>query len=257
MSEKLKTLGWYLKRPQLYPRLLGEARRIFFAREVSPLNRTAKQAAAWCSARAVDTSTALQQLTGTPPSASVESLFPEVFTGAHRRVAKCPVKMGGPGDLDLLYWLAEHCAAKKVLETGVACGWSSLALLLSLAHRPGSRLVSTDMPYPKLNNDRYVGQAVPEEFRFQWRLLRTADKQAIPRGLKELGALDLCHYDSDKSYEGRAWAYPLLWNALCPGGTFISDDIGDNVAFRDFVASTGLTPVVVAFQNKFVGVLVK
>jgi hypothetical protein len=31
----------------------------------------------------------------------------------------------------------------------------------------------------------------------------------------------------------------------------------DNVAFREFVASTGLTCVVVAFENQYVGVLVK
>ena len=48
------------------------------------------------------------------------------------------------------------------------------------------------------------------------------------------GSIDLCHYDSDKSWWGRAYAF-LLWKALKPGGLFISDDIQDNMFFAEFV----------------------
>ena len=115
----------------------------------------------------------------------------------------------------------------------MAFGWSSLALLLSLRNRPAARLASVDMPYPKINNDAYVGCIVPEDLRTRWTLLRYADREGLPKALQLLGALDLCHYDSDKRYRSRMWAYPLLWNALRPGGLLLSDDIGDNVAFRD------------------------
>ena len=67
----------------------------------------------------------------------------------------------------------------------------------------------------------------------------------------------MCHYDSDKSYDGRMWAYPILWRALRPGGIFISDDISDNLAFRDFAAQISATPTVVKFDNKYVGILLK
>ena len=51
---------------------------------------------------------------------------------------------------------------RRVIETGVAYGWSSLALLLSLKNRNGL-LVSTDLPYAGLDNDPYVGCVVPDE----------------------------------------------------------------------------------------------
>ena len=75
-------------------------------------------------------------------------------------------------------------------------------------------------------------------------------------------APDLCHYDSDKSYVGRMWAYGLLWEALEPGGFFVSDDIGDNDAFRVFAGSVAAEPIVVEPGSydtgaKYVGVLRK
>jgi predicted O-methyltransferase YrrM len=187
----------------------------------------------------------------------VSSVFPEIFAVARHQAAACPVPMGGAGDLDLIYWLAESSAAARVVETGVAYGWSSLAFLLSLRSRPGSKLISTDMPYPNLNNDRYVGCAVPAELRSQWRILRYADRQALPRALKELGTIDMCHYDSDKSYEGRMWAYPILWRALKRRGFLISDDIADNIAFREFADSIAVDPIVVNLGGKYIGVLAK
>lgn len=78
-----------------------------------------------------------------------------------------------------------------------------------------------------------------------------------------MSEIDLCHYDSDKSYEGRAWAYPLLWKHLRSGGLMISDDIGDNTAFRDFAAECEVEPVVILAAgsggagSRYVGILVK
>jgi predicted O-methyltransferase YrrM len=165
--------------------------------------------------------------------------------------------MGGAGDLNLIYWLAQYTDAKRIVETGVAYGWSSLAFLLATQERADSRLVSVDMPYPKVNNDQYVGCVVPEALRARWTLLRYADREGLPMALRLLGGIDLCHYDSDKRYRSRMWAYPRLWRALRPGGLLISDDIGDNVAFRDYCQQCAAQPTVIAINNKFVGVLVK
>jgi hypothetical protein len=113
------------------------------------------------------------------------------------------------------------------------------------------------MPYPKLNNDAHVGCIVPDALRSRWTLLRYADREGLPRALRLLGTLDLCHYDSDKRYRSRMWAYPLLWQALRPGGLLLSDDIGDNIAFRDFCLQVRLDPVVIGIAGKYVGALVK
>jgi predicted O-methyltransferase YrrM len=141
----------------------------------------------------------------------------------------------------ICYTSTEYCQARRVIETGVAYGWSSLALLLSLKNRNG-QLVSTDLPYAGLDNDPYVGCVVPDELRENWKLLRGPDRQRVPEAIKLAGTLHLCHYDSDKSYSGRMWTYPRLWEALCSGGLFISDDIGDNIGFADFARSVAIGP---------------
>lgn len=257
MIYKLRLLLWYIKRPMLYPHLFHVLTRKLRLKKRAPQNDTRKEAASWCAELAVDTNTALLKITGLADSQRLADMFPEIFTTAHQTAKDCPVKMGGAGDINLIYWLAEHLKARNVLETGVAYGWSSLAILLSLQNRPGSKLISTDMPYPNLNNDQYVGCVVPAELRTNWRILHYADRQALPKALKELGAIDMCCYDSDKSYEGRMWAYPLLWKALRKGGFFISDDIGDNIAFKDFCNLVAIEPTIIDFSGKYVGVLIK
>jgi predicted O-methyltransferase YrrM len=165
--------------------------------------------------------------------------------------------MGGAGNMDLLYTLCDHLRATRVVETGVAYGWTSLAVLLSLQDRPGSLLYSVDLPYVDRRNEAWVGVVVPQELRPQWRLMRAADRQGLPVALREAGEVDVAHYDSDKSYEGRLFGYPLLWDSLRPGGILVSDDVGDNSGFRDFAASIDVEPVIVADGGKFQGILVK
>ena len=259
-ADQAKTLAWFLQRPRLYPQLIHLAARKLSRAHYSS-NATRDEATAWCAERAIDSAAAIERLTGSRPAAPVERLFPDLVATGAKRVRECPTWMGGPGDMNLLYSITEHLKAERVIETGVAYGWSSLAILLSLENRPASRLISTDMPVPNARGEEYVGCVVPSEMRWQWSILKWADRQALPRALRELGILDMCHYDSDKSYEGRMWAYPLLWKALRPGGAFISDDIGDNFAFRDFAAATESDPVVVEMREqagiKYVGTLVK
>ncbi|MHC4386805.1 MAG: class I SAM-dependent methyltransferase [Planctomycetota bacterium] len=257
LPKPIRTLLWYLKRPRFYPQLVNEIvtalHKQFFARA-----RSRKEAAAWCRTVAVSMDDAMEQLVGTASVRSVEERFPDVFTEARKKADQCPVPMGGPANLDLLYVLAEAFEARSVIETGVAYGWSSLALLLSLHSRPDARLVSVDMPYPGLHNDLYVGCVVPEHLRPNWKIIRYPDRQAIPKALKSFdGMIDMCHYDSDKSWLGRMWAYKRLWAALRPGGYFVSDDIADNLAFKCFSESVAVRPVVVESDGKYVGILVK
>lgn len=256
MTERRKLLFWFMKHPRLYPQMVRLA-----LKKLTPASarrdHTRPEAQQWCESRAVDSAAAIEQATGQTPGASLRSLFPDVMKSAAEVEKQCPVPMGGPGDLDVLYWSATHLKASRVIETGVAYGWSSLAILLALQGRGHPKLVSTDMPYAAPNSERYVGCVVPAELRSNWEILRFADRQGLPRALKLLPTIDLCHYDSDKSYDGRMWAYPLLWNALRPGGFFISDDIGDNLAFRDFSESVGCKPIVAKNGGKHIGVMVK
>ena len=257
LPKPIRTLLWYLKRPRFYPQLVNEIvtalHKYFFAKACSR-----QESVAWCRAVALSMDDAMEQLVGTASVRSLEEQFPDIFTEAQKKADQCPIQMGGPGNLDLLFALAEACRAENVLETGIAYGWSSLALLLSLRHRPKARLISTDMPYPGLHNDPYVGCVVPDDLKTPWTVIPYPDRQAIPKALKSFdGTIDMCHYDSDKNWLGRMWAYKRLWKALRPGGYFISDDIGDNLAFKCFSESVGIQPIVVESDGKYVGILVK
>ena len=164
--------------------------------------------------------------------------------------------MGGAGALELIYYASEFTNAKSVLETGVAYGWSSLAALLSLEKRKGT-LFSSDMPYLGQNGDQYVGVVVPEKLKNNWKLFRFADKESLPKIFSENKLFDVIHYDSDKSYDGRMWAYDELYKHLRKGGVFLSDDIGDNSAYQDFCEKNNIESTIIGFERKFVGAFIK
>jgi predicted O-methyltransferase YrrM len=89
--------------------------------------------------------------------------------------------------------------------------------------------------------------------RDRWTLLRHSDRRGIPKALHLSDGYDLIHYDSDKTQEGRRWAYPRLWRALRPGGVLISDDVGDNEIWAEFCESVGAPLIVVRRHRAYSG----
>lgn len=169
------------------------------------------------------------------------------------------INMGGPSDINFIYNAVRLLNAKKVIETGVAYGWSSLAILNAFYENNGGLLYSVDMPYPKRNNENYIGVVVPERFRKYWKIIDRPDVVGIPLAIKLIGGqIDVCHYDSDKSAQGRDYAYPILWDALKKGGLFISDDIGDNLSFSKFAETLGAPFCVIHVKGKqYIGAIRK
>ncbi len=259
MKQIFSSLWWYIRNPSYYNELFYQVvntinQQLSSAHQQQQHKETAL---IWCAERAVDTTTALFKITGTSNLKPFEDLYPLEFAAGKKREQECPLRMGGAGDLSLLYHLAEHVRAFHVLETGVAYGWSSLAILISLLNRSGAHLISTDKPYPGRNNENYVGCVIPENLKEQWTLLRHSDRKGVPLALDQMKTLELCHYDSDKSYAGRMSTYPPLWDALRKGGIFISDDIGDNLGFHDFCQHLGQEPIIVKTGTRYVGILLK
>jgi hypothetical protein len=256
--KQLRILLWFLVRPHYYHYFLYFVSwRLRNLRHSPNTLKDRERAQQWCEQMAVGRDAALQQVIGTIEFPSFDEQFKPVLDVGEAAVRKVSLPLGGAGDMELLYQIAEHLQATAVIETGVAFGWSSLALLLSLQHRPASRLVSTDLPFPSGKSQQYVGMVVPEHLKACWTIIPYPDQQAIPRALKLLRQIDLCHYDSDKTYEGRQWAYPRLWAALRQGGVFISDDVQDNLGFHDFCQQIQRKPLIYKYKNKFIGILVK
>ena len=248
-----KTLIEYLKRPDLYPEL---GRKII----KNTLNRGnavkgKDKTNSWATSKALSQKDTIKKLFGTDDF-SFRQNYQEILNESLAKEKACPIKMGGAGALELIFYASEFTSAKNVLETGVAYGWSSLAALLSLQKRNGT-LYSSDMPYLGQNGDQFVGVIVPEKLKKLWRLFRFADKESLPKIFSENDIFDVIHYDSDKSYDGRVWAYNELYKHLRKGGVFLSDDIGDNSAYQDFCEINNIESTVVEFKGKFVGVFIK
>ena len=200
----------------------------------------------------------------------VRARFPDVFREAHARVDACPldefggVVNGGAANVDLLYSLARALGARTVVETGVAFGWSTLALLLAIGDREGAHVFSTDLPHcfnaPQRrwrDGDEWVGAAAPHTLRERWTLYPMADREGLPRALRAAGPVDLAHYDSDKSLENCAFGYTTLWDSLREGGALVAAEVDRNLAFRRFAEEVGGSPVIVEGDGNCSGILFK
>lgn len=259
--KSLSTACRYAATPNRYPFLWrATVGRILGA--PTSLDQTAEQSIRFCRQRAISNEQALKLLTQSESPGLLQERYPDEFTAAEAAVADCPQKMGGGANMTLLHDLVSLSGAKNVLETGVAYGWSSLAILLALRDHAVGRLISTNLQYREYEDDTWVGCAVPDSLRDQWHVIYKADVEAIPEALAEFdeGRIDLCHYDSNKSYGGRMDSYAQLWTALKPGGLLVSDDIQDNLAFFHFCKKADVRPIVTPADasngtTKYVGIL--
>lgn len=168
------------------------------------------------------------------------------------------IKLGGGGHLDLIHNLVHYLNPKFVLETGVAYGWSSLAILTAFNKNDNSKLISIDMKYPLLQDYSKIRGAVVLN-KVNWTFIDAIDLYGINLADKyrENQKYDFIHYDSDKTYIGRSLSYPRLWKRLNKDGYFLSDDIADNMAFYDFCKKLNLKPAIFAINNRYAGLIKK
>ena len=164
-------------------------------------------------------------------------------------------KMGGMAHLNLIYNLIKFYKPRKILETGVAFGWSTLVFILSKTKY--SELTSIDLNYPTKSSEKYVAKALPYNFKKKFKLMMGIDHDYLSSFKDKKKKFDFIHYDSDKSYNGRKKNYNLIWEILNKNGCFVSDDISDNFAFYHFVTSKKLKYYVLDYNNKFIGIVFK
>lgn len=251
--DKMKTLWWYLSRPSYSVQLIQLFRRFLNRRKED----TRAEAVQWCRQVAIPMEEVLHRL-GIGKIEYPWEVYPDYWREAENRYKQVPIVMGGAGAVEFIFTVVRKFKPVHLVETGVAYGWSTLAMLLGTLETESARVISTDMPYPKMGNEPYVGYVIPENLRERWTLIRKPDVLAVPLAIKYFGGeIDFLHYDSDKSYTGRMFSYPRLWKALRNGGIFISDDIQDNIAFKEFSENIGIEPLVFEYKGKYVGVLRK
>lgn len=251
---KLKTAFWFIRNPKYFPQIFQVLKR----KKNKAKENSRRASLNWCKENLKSQDEVLKELFDNQTFLPFHKTHQHDFYQAKEKQNACPVEMGGEGATSFLYHIVKNGACKNIIETGVAYGWSSLVILMAIKENGTGKLISNDMPYIKMNNEDYVGTIVPDSLKKNWDLQRAPDIKGIPKALKKFNnKIDLCHYDSDKSYTGRMFAYPLLWEALEPGGFFISDDIQDNVAFKEFAESKQEKVYVIEHQSKYVGIIRK
>ena len=164
------------------------------------------------------------------------------------------ITMGGGGCYELLYFLVRLNRPEISLETGVAAGWSTRALLSAMQENERGHLYSSDFPYFRLADpEAYVGYLVPDGLKARWDLYVKGDRINLKQILSHGRSFDFIHYDSDKSRGGREFFARSINDHLSPRAVFMMDDIGDDLFFKSYVADGSFK--VFEFEGKFIGLL--
>jgi predicted O-methyltransferase YrrM len=142
-----------------------------------------------------------------------------------------------------------HLRPEHVVETGVARGVTSAAVLSALHANGAGRLFSIDLPPLTGPWAEQSGAAVAPELRGRWTYVRGATLRRLPQVLDQLPAIDLFIHDSLHTYRTMTFEFTRAWAALREGGVVLSDDIDDSRAFHDFVARQPPGTVVVGAEE--------
>ena len=175
---------------------------------------------------------------------------------ANEKLSNLNIDLGGGGFHQLLYFITRLRKPKIVVETGVAAGFSSQSILSALNNNKFGTLYSSDFPYFRITNpEKYIGFVVDEKLKKNWNLYIEGDEYALPKIVKNFDKIDLFHYDSDKSYNGRRNALKIIEKYIDDNTIIIIDDIQDNLFFYDFLKFFKRNYKVFCFKNKYIGII--
>ena len=178
---------------------------------------------------------------------------------ANKTLENIPYNLGGGADYPLLYFLTRYLSPENVLETGVAAGYSSYAILSALQKNGKGTLYSSDFPYFRIKDpERYIGIVVEKNLRKNWNLFIEGDENNLPKIFKIVKKIDIFSYDSDKTYSGRSKTLKKVSKFLTENSVIIMDDIQDNSFFYDYIKENNISNwKVFKFKNKYLGIIGK
>src|SRR5215467_7589649 len=142
---------------------------------------------------------------------------------------------GEPGFVRAIWHIVRHLRPVRIVETGVARGFTSRAILEALQQNGAGHLWSIDLP-PALKPELHgqVGAAVPDRLRHRWSYIKGSSVQRLPGLLSQLGQIDLFVHDSRHTERNVRFELDRAWAALRPGGVLVVDDVDANWGFRSF-----------------------
>ncbi len=143
---------------------------------------------------------------------------------------------GDPGLVRMAWCLTRHLRPEVVIESGVARGLTTAAILRALALNGAGHLWSIDLP-PLLERElsTQTGAAVNARDRVRWTLLSGSSRRVLPGLVRKLARVDLFIHDSMHTGRNVKFELDRIWPALADGGAVLVDDVERNAAFGRFV----------------------
>jgi hypothetical protein len=143
----------------------------------------------------------------------------------------------GDSQLAQAAWsVTRHLQPDAVIETGVARGITSAAVLSALNDNEQGHLYSIDLPPLSNGWMEQSGVAIDPTLRARWTYIRGSSRRRLPRLIADLEQIDLFVHDSLHTVETMGFEFDCAWGALRTGGVMLSDDIDDSRAFEIFMA---------------------
>ena len=141
--------------------------------------------------------------------------------------------------LQILYSAIRLYKPKIMIETGVAGGSTSLAILSAMKKNGSGKLYSIDIGNVMVAPGYEIGYIVPEEIRSNWSLIVGDSKKELPKLLNQLKEIDCFFHDSDHSYEHMNFEFNAVLPFLDSKNLILSDDTELNSSFHEFVSQNG------------------
>lgn len=179
----------------------------------------------------------------------------DVFAGSDFFTKEFSVGHSGDYDVMMLYTLTRMEKPEVSVETGVASGRSSSAILRALSENTSGHLYSIDLPQhhtdegPTLyttdegNKElsgfvpegKEPGWLVPDVLRTRWTLILGDSKKELPKLFEQLTAIDMFYHDAEHSHEAMEREFKSVWPVLRERGFLISDDVDWNSAWKEYL----------------------
>ncbi|MEA2213023.1 MAG: hypothetical protein QOF83_2971 [Solirubrobacteraceae bacterium] len=144
---------------------------------------------------------------------------------------------GDPALVRAAWCLTRHLCPRVVLETGVARGLTTAAVLDALEANEQGRLWSIDLP-PLAESELSVetAAAVGSTGRSRWTLVKGSSRRVLPELLPRLGEVDLFIHDSMHTSRNVSFELGAVWPSLAPGGAALVDDVERNAGYGRFLS---------------------
>jgi hypothetical protein len=169
-----------------------------------------------------------------------QTLWPKVIADVEAQgLTAGPMSFHGYNDGDAgfvraIWHLIGGLEPLRVVETGVAHGFTSRFILEALNRNAKGHLYSIDCPPLDPEAKKQIGVAVGNRFADRWSLIFGTSRRQLPPLLNRLGQIDLFIHDSRHTEQNVRFELECVWPRLRAGGAMVVDDIDTNWGFDSF-----------------------